>query len=453
MKLNPASPDVVAVVGGGGKSSIAFRLAAEVAATGRRAVVAPTTRIAAFQTEWAPAFIEVSGAELPWKALEAQLAQHGYCLLGGPVAGDRRLGLGPAQLDLLAQRAAELNIAAITVEADGSKMRPLKAPADHEPVLPDTLTHLAPVAGMDAIGAAIDERMMHRPELVRRVLELDAEAAPLLTPAWLARLLLNPAGGAKGLHPSVRFAPILNKADALLHLVYARVTAAILAQQGVSSLVTCAGDVKRTPVIERWGPVAVVVLAAGGSSRMGRPKQLTAVEGAPMVARAVHTALRSNIGPVVVVTGAKDDAVRAALAEWSDVISVVHNAAWAEGQATSVAAALAALPSAVEAAIFMPVDQPFLDPLLLRRLHMAWRTGADLVAPQVEGEMRGAPALFDRCFWGELLALQGDVGGRRVLAAHRDEVAMASSDAEWLIDVDTADDLELLHREPFAGNT
>ncbi|MFN3982244.1 MAG: hypothetical protein ACK4SA_17845, partial [Caldilinea sp.] len=82
--LNPSTPDVVAVVGGGGKSSTAFRLAAEVAATGRRAVVAPTTRIAAFQTEWAPEFIEVHGAELPWQTLSAALDRHGYCLLGGP---------------------------------------------------------------------------------------------------------------------------------------------------------------------------------------------------------------------------------------------------------------------------------------------------------------------------------------------------------------------------------
>ncbi len=446
LALNPAAPDVVAVVGGGGKSSTAFRLAAEAAASGRRAVVAPTTRIAAFQTAWAPAFIEVSGGDLPWSALATALDRHGYCLLGGPIAGDRRLGLEAAQVDVLARRAAEFGIAAIAIEADGSKMRPLKAPAAHEPVLPDSVTHLAPVAGMDAVGAAIDERRVHRPELVRRVIGLRDGDASLLTPAMVARLLTAPAGGAKGLRAAMRFTPILNKADTPLRLVCARLTAALLARQGVAALVTQVGAAEQPPVVERWGQIAVVVLAAGGSTRMGSAKQLAVVDGAPMVVRAARVAQRAGLGPVVVVTGAADAAVRAALAGWDAPITLVHNAAWADGQATSVAAALQALPATVEAAIFMPVDQPYLDPLLLRRQGAQWRGGADLVAPQVEGELRGAPALFDRRFWPELLALHGDVGGRRVLLAHRDEVMTTPADARWLLDVDTTEDLRSLLR-------
>lgn len=452
LNLNPAAPDVVAMVGGGGKSSTAFRLAAEVAATGRRAVVAPTTRIAAFQTGWAPVFIEVSDtAEIPWTTLDAQLAVHGYCLLGGLIAGDRRLGLTPEQVDQLALHAAELGIATITIEADGSKMRPIKAPAEHEPVLPDAVTHLAPVAGMDAIGAAIDEHMMHRPELVRQVLGLERAAAPLLTPAMLARLLAHPAGGAKGFRPSMRFTPVLNKADTPLRLAYARLTAALLARQQVASLVARVGDVEHAPVVERWGEVATVVLAAGGSRRMGQSKQLATIEGEAMLVRAVRTALDGAGGPVMVITGAERAEVEAALTQWHGQIAVAHNAAWAQGQATSVTAAINALPDSVDAAIFMPVDQPFLDPLLLRRLREAWQHGADLVAPQVDGEVRGAPALFDRRYWGELSALRGDVGGRRVLAAHHYEVITIPALARWLLDVDTTDDLSALHRDMNVG--
>jgi len=445
LALNPMAPDVVALVGGGGKSSTAFRLAAEVAALGKRAIVAPSTRIAAFQTAWAPAFLEISGAELPFAAIEQHLARHGYCLLGGPVAGDRRLGLEPAQIDALAHRAADLGVAAITVEADGSKMRPLKAPGAHEPVLPDTTTHLVPVAGLDATGAAIDARTVHRPELVCDVLALPPSPPPLLTPARLAQLLRHPAGGAKGLRPGMRFVPLLNKADVPLRLSYGRLTAALLAEDGVSALVARVGDATQPPVIERWGQVAVIILAAGGSRRLGRSKQLEVVNGAPLVAHAVRTAKQSGVGPVLVVTGAEDDAIRTALAEVEAAVTFVANPAWAEGQATSVRAALQALPPTVEAALFAPVDQPLLDPLLLRRLANTWRTGADLVAPQVDGELRGAPALFDRQHWGELLALEGDVGGRRVLMAHRARVTTVPAEAAWLRDIDTEDDLRALH--------
>lgn len=449
LALNPAAPDVVALVGGGGKSSTAFRLAAEVAALGKRAIVAPSTRIAAFQTAWAPAFLEIADAELPFAAIEQHLARHGYCLLCGPVAGDRRLGLEPAQIDALARRAADLGVAAITVEADGSKMRPVKAPAAHEPVLPAATTHLVPVAGLDAVGAAIDARTVHRPELVCAALGLAPTPPSMMTPARLAQLLRHPAGGAKGLRAGMRFVPLLNKADAPLRLSYGRLTATLLTQHGVSAHVARVGDVAQPPVMERWGQVAVIVLAAGGSRRLGRPKQLEVVDGAPLIVSAVRTAWQSGVGPVLVVTGAEENAIRTALAasqlaaSQTDV-AFVANPAWAEGQATSVRAALQALPETIEAAIFAPVDQPLLDPLLLRRLANVWRTGAELAAPQIDGELRGAPALFDRSCWGELATLEGDVGGRRVLQAHRARVASVPAEATWLHDIDTEDDLRAL---------
>ncbi len=441
LALDPAHPDVVATVGGGGKSTTAFRLAAEVAATGRRAIVAPSTRIAAFQTAWAPAFLEVSAARLPWHELERLLAMHGYCLLGGPVAGDRRLGIDPGQIDELAARAAELDIAAITVEADGSKMRPVKAPAAHEPVLPASTTLLAPVVGLDAAGRPIDASAVHRPELVRAVLGLADDAPANLTPAMLARLLCDPDGGAKGLLPTIRLLPLLNKADSPLRLAYGRLTAALLARAGQPSLLTSVGAGNPAPVVERWGAVAVIVLAAGGSRRMGRPKQLEPVNGEAMVVRAARVALAVGAGPVAIVTGAEADAVAALLGEQMPAVNVIHNPAWESGQATSMQAALRALPASVEAAILMPVDQPYLDELLLRRLVQAWRTGADLVAPAIAGALRGAPALFDRRYWPELMAVTGDVGGRPVLMANRDACAAVLADAAWLRDIDTPDDL------------
>ncbi|MFZ1770317.1 MAG: hypothetical protein WAU00_14025, partial [Caldilinea sp.] len=78
------------------------------------------------------------------------------------------------------------------------------------------------------------------------------------------------------------------------------------------------------------------------------------------------------------------------------------------------------------------------------RLAACWRAGADLAAPAVGAELRGAPALFDRVYWEELLSLQGDVGGRRVLLAHRDRVVTTPALATWLQDIDTEDDLRAL---------
>src|SRR5690606_12075971 len=115
--------------------------------------------------------------------------------------------------------------------------------------------------------------------------------------------------------------------------------------------------------------------------------------------------------PVVLVTGAhaaRVEAEAAPLAANHAQVTVVHNPHWESGQASSMHAGLAALHPTVEAAIFVPVDQPFVPPALLRRLIQCWRTGAPLAAPRVEGEIRGAPALFDRTLWPELLAVRGD---------------------------------------------
>lgn len=452
LALNPAHPDVVSVVGGGGKSSAVFRIARDLARHQRRAVITHTARIAAFQTEWAPAVVEARDDALPYGALARALDDHGVCLLTGPIVGDRRAGLPPSLVDELAS-AADLGISAITVEADGSKMRPAKAPGGHEPVLPLSTTLLAPMLGLDAVSCAINSRLFHRAELVRQVLGLPpedatgpggaAEAVARLTPRQAADLLIHPAGGAKAKPPQARLLPLLNKADHPLRLLYGRLAARSLVEGGQASLLTAVGCAEDDPAVERWGRVAVVILAAGAGRRFGSPKQLAEVNGRPMLVSALAVAATLG-GPVHVVTGAHAAAVRELLARLPFSLShqlagrlhLVHNEEWARGQASSLHLSVRSLGDDVEAAIWMPVDQPFLDSGLLAQLAAAWRRGADLAAPTTEGELRGAPALFDRAYWSELLTVTGDSGGRSVLRRHAAHVVPIAVSAEALQDVD-----------------
>lgn len=193
------------------------------------------------------------------------------------------------------------------------------------------------------------------------------------------------------------------------------------------------------------GLVAAVVLAAGRSSRMGRAKQLEVVDGAPMVVRAVELALQSEATAVLVVTGAYAAEVQAALVSLQELhgarLQLVHNDEWATGQASSVRAAVLVLPANIDAALFLPVDQPFVPAILLQQLIAAWQQGAPLAAPTLDGQPRGAPAIFDRSLWGELLALEGDVGARPLLQRHRAELVTVPAQAAWLRDIDTPADL------------
>ena len=448
LSLDPARPDVVSVVGGGGKSSAVFRIALDLAQAGQRAIITHTARIAAFQTAWSPATVEVPGDILPWAEIAGALDKHNVCLLTGPVVADRRAGLPPHLVDELALAGANLGITAITVEADGSKMRPAKAPAEHEPVLPAATTLLAPVLGLDAVGAPINSRLFHRDELVRGVLELPETGEVRFTPRHAADLLEHPAGGAKARTTGSRLLPIFNKADTPLRLLYGRLAARHLVTRGQASLLTAVGDTSGDPVLERWGTVAIVILAAGASTRFGAPKQLAAVDGRPMLVTALAAAATLP-GPIFVVTGAYAAEVEALLGslpaalqyQFGDRLRVLHNPHWALGQASSLHVSVRGLPDYVQAGIWMPVDQPYLDPVLLAQLAAAWRHGADLAAPAVNGELRGAPALFDRRYWPDLLLVEGDSGGRSILRRHIARVHAVHTAEAALRDVDSPQNL------------
>ncbi|MEW5960803.1 MAG: selenium cofactor biosynthesis protein YqeC, partial [Chloroflexota bacterium] len=161
--------DVLALTGGGGKTTAMFRLAGETAATGWRVLTTTSTRIFAAQIKRSPAHVVFDPARQTlaelWPRLEAALAEHGQVLLIGqsdPASG-KAFGLPPETLDALAA-AGRFDL--IINEADGSRMRSFKAPAAHEPVIPACTTLVTPVVGLDVLGKPLQEDFIHRAELV-----------------------------------------------------------------------------------------------------------------------------------------------------------------------------------------------------------------------------------------------------------------------------------------------
>lgn len=191
--------------------------------------------------------------------------------------------------------------------------------------------------------------------------------------------------------------------------------------------------------------VAGVVLAAGRSSRMGGPnKLLEIVEGRPLVRHAVEAALGSGLSEVVVVVGHQGEAVRAALA--GTPVRFVENQTYAEGLSTSLKAGLGALPARAGGAIVILGDMPRVSAGLIRRLVAAFdpAAGAHAVLPTRDGK-RGNPVLWGRRFFPELMAVEGDVGGRHLLGPHAEFVREVEAEDEGvLLDVDTPEALRAL---------
>lgn len=195
---------IVAAVGGGGKTSLIYRLAEEAAGRGLSALVSSTTKFTQPHGRPAPGLIEAAPG-----ALTGVLANHlgpGSIVTAsaGPGSKHRLLGYPPGTFD----RLQALDIGLVALEADGSAGRHLKAPDAHEPVIPAASTDVVVCAGLDVIGKPLDEAHVHRLE---RVLVL-AEASPgePVTADVVVRVLSHEAGGRKGIPASARAAVLLN---------------------------------------------------------------------------------------------------------------------------------------------------------------------------------------------------------------------------------------------------
>ena len=484
-------PELVAFVGGGGKTSLLFALAA---ALPGRVVITTTTRIFAAQIRLAPAVVYEDDLSPLGQLLDA----HGRCLVVGRVDGDKARGVAP---DLPARLLARPDVDAVVVEADGSRMRPVKAPADHEPVIPPGTTLVVPVAGLDALEGPLAE-VAHRAEIVGKITNYElgitneewesvpspfgrglgrgsavpspagrevgrgsAVPSPLgrglgrgsdiplpaerevgrgsaageqewLTIAGLARLLTHPEGGLKGVPDEARVVVFLNKVESEARLDAARAAARLMLREPRVAHVVLGAARMAEPVREVWRRVTAVVLAAGESRRMGRNKLLLPWGETTVLGRTLANVRASAVHDVMVVTGHERDEVEAVVGQpqpAQEGTHIIHNNDYANGMLSSVQAAVRALPPATDAILVVLGDQPMVEPPTIDRLLMAYAAApAGFVAPTYDGR-RGNPVLIARRHFAELLALPPDAAPRALLARHAHDVLAVAVDSEAVL--------------------
>jgi molybdenum cofactor cytidylyltransferase len=189
----------------------------------------------------------------------------------------------------------------------------------------------------------------------------------------------------------------------------------------------------------RPGPAAVV-LAAGASTRMGRPKLALPVRGVPMLRRVVEAAAASRCTEVVVVLGGAHAAVYRPLLDGLPV-RVAENPDPAEGMGSSIRAGVAAVSPEASGVVILLADQPLVTATLIDRLVETAVSGGHRIVASAYRGIVGPPAYFDRALFLELLTLEGDRGARSVIERYpRQGVAVPLPD-EAAVDVDVPDDL------------
>lgn len=193
------------------------------------------------------------------------------------------------------------------------------------------------------------------------------------------------------------------------------------------------------------GRVFGLVLAAGTSSRLGCPKQLLELDGKPLVVHVVSHVLEAQLDGVVVVTGSHASEVELELLEFP--VFQVFNPQFAEGQGTSLAAGVRALPSYVEAVVIVLADMPGIRSADINGVVERWRVDQAPAVVTRYASRVGHPVLFARETFAALGNMSGGEGGRQVLQSLGDRVAEVRSDlAEPPLDVDTEDDWVRLQR-------
>jgi molybdenum cofactor cytidylyltransferase len=184
--------------------------------------------------------------------------------------------------------------------------------------------------------------------------------------------------------------------------------------------------------------IAIIILAAGASTRLGAPKQLLRYKSQPLLRFICEIALQSKAHSVYVVLGSQSALIKEKVADMS--LTIIENSNWLRGISTSIQTGIQALPETVDAALMLSCDQPEVTPTLLDHIIETYITNRIKIIACRYGNTIGIPALYDRSIFPELCALKGDHGAKSLILAHRDTMITVDFPL-GVYDIDTQDDL------------
>ncbi|MBI3578783.1 MAG: nucleotidyltransferase family protein [Ignavibacteriales bacterium] len=189
--------------------------------------------------------------------------------------------------------------------------------------------------------------------------------------------------------------------------------------------------------------IAIVILAAGGSKRMGSPKQFLTYKGRSLLRHVAEIATKSDATITYVVAGTEVSRIQTELGNLP--VQIVENPHWHEGLSSSIRAGISALPNTITAALLMLCDQPKATTNLLNTIIMSYQLSGKLIVACEYGEILGVPTLFDHSLFPALLKLKGDQGAKGIITRYAD-TAIRIPFPEGAIDIDTPFDYEALTR-------
>ncbi len=382
---------VISFVGAGGKTSLIFAWARELAAAGKSVIITTTTHM------YRPERMEEDSIRI--------------VVSDDPEKPDKVTAPPADVLDGLREQAD-----VVLIEADGSRRMPLKWPAPWEPVVPDYSDFTVCVAGLSALGCRTADVVYRADELPDR---LKRETVDM---NLMHAILSSRDGGQKGVRGDFRV--FMNQVDDDTD----RLASAYRLQQifAVMGIQSAWGSLLEEPKL------AVILEAAGNSSRFGSNKLLHIMDdGRPMIASILDAVRPLDVYKKILVT--QYDEVAALAGDFE----TIKNDRPDLGISHSMQLGLEAAGDA-DAYMFCVCDQPGLTKSTLRRLIKAYKKGtAGIVSLAWQGKMCN-PKIFSSRYKEELMCLSGDTGGRQIISAHEDDILLIEAESEDEVrDIDT----------------
>jgi len=195
--------------------------------------------------------------------------------------------------------------------------------------------------------------------------------------------------------------------------------------------------------------IGVVILAAGSSSRLGRPKQLLKYQNKTLLQRIIDTVITLNFTTSVVVLGAHADQIREAVNFES--VTAVYNGHWSEGIASSIRVGVEEsikLNDSLKSILFVLSDQPFVSSKLIQRLIDKHNHRPQRITACSYKQNIGVPVIFPKQFFPKLMELTGDVGAKKIIMRHSEVVDELIFEKGYF-DIDTVEDYEQLQNNHF----
>ncbi len=441
--LNSSRKTCAAIVGAGGKTTLLYSLGR---AFSPPVWLATTAHLALGQCQWADQHIIVTDSA---QVVDSHHFSDGLTLFSGPPTHNERVSSVPEDFLLRLAEAAALNHIPLLIEADGARSRLLKAPKEHEPPIPGFVNTVFVVASLAALGQPLVEEIVYNSAGFAQLTHLPENTS--ITPQHITDYLLHPFGGRKNI-----------PARAVLHAVLTHAVTAAQKNAGRSiarqllpvyhavhlshlqpdTALPCG----RTEISETWQPTAGIILAAGAASRFGAPKLLQTWQGKPILHHVIETALRARLSPLFLVVGAYADQIQQAAGDYP--VQIIPNPDWASGQASSIRAAVQALPTHIAAAVFMLGDQPRTPAELIDLLRQEYAASPHpILLPEAQGRI-GNPTLFDRSTFTALTSITGDSGGRQLFSRFPPRKILWHN-PQVFQDIDTLDDYaQLINSSP-----